>query len=808
MARNFRTATPQYLQDFIFEPDWKYLESSLIKRQTDFDKVGQMAELLGGQLKTPFLPFDEGKVRNAQEYYNNEIDSITNDLQNNRINEREAQKRIGILSRNLQDDLSTGILGAVVGRYNNFTYLDKLNEESFKKSPSDANMFKQYFYNKLEEDTYANPYTSFSPTRMVNLPLMTDDRYRKIYEKAAANLITTKSQNGRYIVKIEDLDPIELQNEIYRIYMNDPEVQAYLSQQGMLGDRRYFNVDSNGNVSLKPVYIYKDRNGNVISEEEAQKLRQAYQNLSEKEKQKTPYPIREEINPDNLFIQTANGLGDVYGFKKTTWTTDDFALEDLKYQHDLGKIAARAKWAMARDKAKHKLENPEEEKPTESTQDGFTNVNNMNRTLKDDQKLLWNRSGLSQSDISNLPEAEQNAYLRYLSSIESAKIPTINDLAKKDGWFKTNLKDFNNGSNFNVANRMITTIKDIIKKNPSIDLNNPENLNKILFKEYGNMIHITDKQMKDANMFGNSGVSIITDQVNSTSKPFRNVDKENRNNLKMRFINEITSRYLDNIKPQMEKYYKEYSETTNSTSENYIAGLSDKGLKTAKSILSSDMSLTSPQRVYIDASTGIPLTAKQVNEISSKGYKIPGMVGATNYANQGFFIITNDGRRIISSANKEATNDTNPTDNLDNYYASHPENFSNINNPVILQAKNYVVRRLAQKFSDSTQKYNEKDSNGNSYVVNKVYERIPIGNSSIPFIIKQKTDTSGNTNYEILYNSKNGGETSITASNFGNSVSNKTATQAADYINSANKRGISTLEEAGLILQEVIKGTR
>lgn len=786
MARNFRTATPQYLQDFIFEPDWKYLESSLIKRQTDFDKIGQMAELLGGQLKTPFLPFDRGKVENAQEYYNNEINTITNDLQNDRITEREAQKRIGTLSKNLQDELSTGILGAVVGRYNNYMALDKLNEESFKKSPGDANMFKQYLYNKLEADTYLDPYTSFSPSRMVNLPLMTDDRYRKIYEKAAANLITTKSQNGRYIIKIEDLDPIELQNEIYRIYMNDPEVQSYLSQQAMLGDERYFNIDSQGNVSLKPVYIYKDRNGNVISEEEAQKLRQAYQNLSEKEKQKTPYPIREEINPDNLFIQTANGLGDVYGFKKTTWTTDDFALEELKNQHKLAQIAAKGHQDRKTNEVKHKLENPEEEKPTETTQDSFTNVNNINRTLKDDQKLLWNKFNLSQSDISNLPEAEKNAYLRYLSSVDNINIDP-KQIIKNNSWFssKADLTNYVK-NNESLINNGVDWVKNFIRKNPSVNLSNPETIAQYYLKEMGDKINIPNSPSN----------------LNLNAKE----EKALKEMKKMSFAKSLIGNILDIAKPQMEKYYKDYSETTNSTSENAVAGLSDIGLKTVRAILNNDMGLKSPQRTYIDASTGVSLTAKQVNEL--KNIKILGMVGSTNYSKKGFLIITNDGRRIISSANKEATNSTNPIDNLDDNFALHPENFSNKTNYVTFQANNPVVEKIAQDFSDSTHEYNEKDNSGNSYKVRKVYERIPIGNSSIPFIIKQKTDASGNTNYEILYNSKNGGETSITASNFGNSISNKTATQAADYINSANKKGISTVEEAGLILQEVIRGTR
>lgn len=791
MARNFRTATPQYLQDFIFEPDWKYLESSLIKRQTDFDKVGQMAELLGGQLKAPFLPFDRDKVENAQEYYNNEINTITNDLQNDRITEREAQKRIGTLSRNLQDELSTGILGAVVGRYNNYMALDKLNEESFKKSPGDANMFKQYLYNKLEADTYLDPYTSFSPSRMVNLPLMTDDRYRKIYEKAVANLITSKSQDGRYIIKEENLDPIELQNEIYRIYMNDPEVQSYLSQQAMLGDERYFNIDSQGNVSLKPVYIYKDRNGNVISEEEAQKLRQAYQNLSEKEKQKTPYPIREEINPDNLFIQTANGLGDVYGFKKTTWTTNDFVLEELKNQHKLAQIAAKAKEDRARDKAKYELENPPE--PKEITQGGYTVLNNINRTLKDDQKLLWNRFNLSQSDISNLSEPEKNAYLRYLSSVDNINIDP-KQIIKNNSWFNnSDLTDYAK-NNENLINNGVDWVKNFIRKNPSVDLNNPEIIAQHYLKEMGNKINISTYDIQKYK------------ERNSPDNLNYYKDSEVIKNLKAYFANSVVKNVLNIAKPQMEKYYKEYSETTNSTSENAVAGLSNKGLTTAKSILNSDMSLTSPQRTYIDASTGNILTTKEVNKI--KNYRITGMLGASNYANQGFELITDDGRRIISSANKEATNITNPVDNSDNYYASDPENFLDKNNPITFQANNYMVRKLAQKFSDSTHKYNEKDNNGNSYKVEKVYERINIGNSSIPFIIKQKTDASGNTNYKILYNSKNGGETSITASDFGNSVSNKVATQAADYINNANKKGISTLVEAGLILQEVIKGTR
>lgn len=801
MARNFRTATPQYLQDFIFEPDWKYLESSLIKRQTDFDKVGQMAELLGGQLKTPFLPFDRGHVVNAQEYYNNEIDTITNDLQNDRITEREAQKRIGTLSRNLQDELSTGLLGAVVGRYNNYMALDKLNEESFKKSPGDANMFKQYLYNKLAADTYLDPYTSFSPSRMVNLPLMTDDRYRKIYEKAVANLITSKSEDGRYIIKEENLDPIELQNEIYRIYMNDPEVQSYLSQQAMLGDERYFNIDSEGNISLKPIYIYKDRNGNIISEEEAQKLRQAYQNLSEKDKQKTPYPIREEINPDNLFIQTANGLGDIYGHKKTTWTTNDFALEDLKYQHDLGKIAAKGGQDRKTLDHKKKLEEKQEETPPVTTQNGYITVNNRDKTLKEDQKTLLNRSNLTETDINNLPDIEKYAYLRYLSSIESAKTPTVDELIKKDGWFNLNLKKYNNSSNFDIANQMITRIKDILKKNPSANLNNPENFRKILLKEFGNKIQITQEQIKN-----------FKDQPSfSYSKPLKDNNKKITDSeivevLKSGFINELTSRYLDNIKPQMKEYYKQYSETTNSTSENPVVGLSNIGLERAKEIISNDIVLRSPQRVYTDASTGRVLSQKEVNKLKSIGYSITGMMGASNYGNNGFTIRTNDGRIIVSSENYEANNIVNPTRNLDYYYAANPENFTDKNNIVSFQSENKLATDIARDFSIASNNYIETDKDGNRINVGKIYKTIYINNTAMPLVIKRKINSSNEVTYEILIQNKNsGGLSYITPNNFGNSVNKKFAEDASEFINNYNKKGIESAYDAGLILQQVIQ---
>lgn len=787
MARFFSTATPQYLQDFIYQPDWNFLEASLSKRQTDFDNVGKAASLLEGQLTVPYLPFDKGKVENAQQYFNNEIDSITNDLYNNKISELEAQKRIGLLSRNIQDELSTGLLSSVVGRYNNFNYLDELNKETFKNSPEDANMFKNYFYNKLEADTYNDPYTVFSPTRMVNLPNLTDEEYRKIWEKAAANLQTRFSKDGAYKIELEELNPNDLMEEMLNIYMKDPKVSAYLSQQAMLGDRRYFDIDSEGNISEKPFVNYIDSKGNKISFEEYNKLMNEYDKLSDSEKQKRGLPAKEKLNMDNPFISIASGLADIYGYSKEKWFESGYYLENLKHRHKMAQIRAKGDEDRKTNKAKHDLENKEEEPP--QTLDGYTTVNNRDETLRGDQNLLWNNFDMSMDKIGELNPAQQEAYMRIVNSVKTANITKDDIIENANKLFSSNPipKDIlKNNEKF--VNELITKMGDAVIKNPSVDFTNPDNLVNLV--------------LKDVKVPFNVGA----DKINKWKQTRLNVN-DMKEMLKQGLAKSVAANYGSVLNKRAKNYYKEYSETTSSTSENPVAGLSSKGMKDIKRMIQQEGSLETPQFTYYDASTGKEISSKEFKDLGLnkvQDNQITGYVGQTNYGENGIEIIAN-GKRIIMTENKNNSNIVNANQRLLASFGVDSENFSNPNHPNILENRVPFIKRAKRAFFNPVKSV-QTDSRGNKIYIETAPETLYVNNTAIPISLKRVTDSTGNSTYTIKYNSKQGA-TEITPQSFGKGVNGQVARDAANFINEANRSGrLKSTADVGVVLQQLQNG--
>lgn len=786
MARFFSTATPQYLQDFVYQPDWNFLEASLSKRQTDFDNVGKMASLLEGQLTVPYLPFDKGKVINAQQYFNNEIDSITNDLYNNRISETEAQKRIGLLSRNIQDELSTGLLSSVVGRYNNFNYLDELNKETFKNSPEDANMFKNYFYNKLEADTYNDPYTSFTPTRMVNLPNLTDEEYRKIWEKAAANLQTRFSKDGAYKIELEELDPNDLMEEMLSVYMKDPRVSAYLAQQAMLGDRRYFDIDSEGNIIEKPLVNYTDSEGNKISFDEYNKLMNEYDKLPDSEKQKRGLPAKQNLNMDNSFVSIASGLADIYGYSKEKWFESGYYLENLKHRHKMAQIAEEGNQRRKLEKFKKDLEKEEE---LLLLNDGYTTINNIDQTLKGDQDKLWNTFNMSTDKIGELSLTQQEAYMRIVNSVKTANITKDDIIENANKLFSSNpisKDELKNNEKF--VNELITKMGDAVIKNPSVDFTNPDNL-----------VNLALKDVK-------TPFNVEADKVNRWKQTKLNVN-DMREMVKYGFAKNLAANYGSVLNKRVNNYYKKYSETTSSTSENPVAGFSSTGMKTVQRMIQNDGSLETPQYTYYNASTGKEISNKELKNLNLgkiQPNQITGFVGKTDYGENGIEIIAS-GKRIIMTENKNNSNIVNANQKLLASIGSNPKNFSNPNHPVILENNVPFVKRVIGDFLNPVESI-KTDSKGNRIRIQTAYETLYAKNTAIPISLKRVTDSTGNSVYTIEYNSKQGA-TKITPQSFGKNVNGNVARQAADFINEANSSGrLKSTADVGVALQQLQNG--
>ena len=329
MARNYKTATPEFVQDIMYQPPWKLMQEVLQTKQAGYDTALQSTELFKNMLNINHLGFEDEKSNEIKEYWDSKVTDVVNQLKQNPNDYSKTMPVIRDLARELDTDRKTGNIAKIEGRHAAWNKWMKDNEDIQKEDPTLYNQLANHWYSDLQNKTGENFKTEFKGTKGILKPDINSKDMRDALKEFKAN--ATETSNGMYKINNKWLSEAEVQQAVSDLYMANPNAQGYIKQMNMLKDPRYYD-EATG--MSREVFQLVDNSGNPLSQEGALTLQENYSKLSKDEKAKTPFPFSRQLNSQHGLAGGIRGWGNILGFKEQSMDEDKFGLRSQDYKYD------------------------------------------------------------------------------------------------------------------------------------------------------------------------------------------------------------------------------------------------------------------------------------------------------------------------------------------------------------------------------------------------------------------------------------------------------------------------------------------
>lgn len=110
MARFFQTADPNFVDDFIFQPNWDMAAMVLQKKDADIQDQLDTLSLFDSLPIDYWKEVDSGLAQQVQDDYSRRVDDITKQMQGNLMDTGRNRQLLNQLRRDVQKDFNTGTL--------------------------------------------------------------------------------------------------------------------------------------------------------------------------------------------------------------------------------------------------------------------------------------------------------------------------------------------------------------------------------------------------------------------------------------------------------------------------------------------------------------------------------------------------------------------------------------------------------------------------------------------------------------------------------------------------------------------------
>jgi len=351
MARFYRTATPYFVQDGIYNPPVEMMRGLIERKDIWNDEMLKHADLLDNTLTDfPHLDMDREYVQKMQRELGEEVGGLVGALSEDPGNYQRYMPEINRLRKKIAAEMSTGQLSVIKKNAEAWAKHLEDNKEGLAADKETGNRFNQHLYEDLRKRREKDPMATFTGQRMAYLPDLAE-KYTKMFEKVKADY--RLESDGYYHRGKEKVSRERIHGIVMDMLMADPNVVGYMRQDHMLGGRRF--IDDKGNAVL--FYRTVDGRGNAISSEEAASRRENYENmLSElqhllgRELDKTEEARkkvledslrkaqaglgREVINPEHGFSHLARGLGNIFAYEKDDIKVDEYGKMGEQFKYD------------------------------------------------------------------------------------------------------------------------------------------------------------------------------------------------------------------------------------------------------------------------------------------------------------------------------------------------------------------------------------------------------------------------------------------------------------------------------------------
>lgn len=313
MARFYKTATPDFVDDFMYQPPWELIEKAMTFNEEGIQNALETTKLFD-YLEVPHLndPVVNTKVEELKNKYSGTADTIASNIQSEIATNPQAWKKyipeIENLQTNFQKDYLAGDLAKIRKDYENRLAFEELNKDVKEKNPT-------LYYaalNAINSNWASDPNreSEWVGERLSDFDINSKEIVDGLKDFQAE--IQTRVQNG-YITETKYKDPNAIAKDYMTRVFSDPKAQQFL-QQAIKYKLPGF-VDEKGDP-IPPKIIVDNKTGKTISQEEFEAERERYESLSDEERAKQGKSMlnySEVLNPEFAWSKTFSNVGNRLG---------------------------------------------------------------------------------------------------------------------------------------------------------------------------------------------------------------------------------------------------------------------------------------------------------------------------------------------------------------------------------------------------------------------------------------------------------------------------------------------------------------
>lgn len=250
MGRWYRTANPQFL-DYMYELPKEAMMKAVETADAQIAKQDEANQALKGLLKLDAIDKDKPYANQLLTGYETEIEEIAKDIQKDPLAYRRSNPRISDLKTRINTDFTRGEAFNIQSNYDTRKSNYEAMKEAFKKDPSKFN------YGDVEKlqsilDTQYEGFQKggYDVDRLREfVDIKEFDKYGDKYEaEVIEKLGAFKGQDGYLYTskdKTETVDPSLIKKHLVDILMSDQKLNDYYRQQIQLGnitEDQYYNL--------------------------------------------------------------------------------------------------------------------------------------------------------------------------------------------------------------------------------------------------------------------------------------------------------------------------------------------------------------------------------------------------------------------------------------------------------------------------------------------------------------------------------------------------------------------------------------
>ena len=281
MGRFYKTAQPEFVDNFIYQPPWELMNQVMASKQQGYNDALAQTELFKDlQIRHRDTEDENQNVTEIKDYWNTKADEIARKIKNDQepdsyLKYAEELKQLG---RQLKSDYTEGNISKVQGTYDNYQgYLKKI-EKIKETDPQRANALlkeadEKWKGNSLQTGVW-NQEDMYNTPDFAKYIKETSDRIKADAEKHGTEIYKglniMKTVNG-----VKQIDPLKLQQAAYLDFAQDPANKAYAGQVQRLGLGKYdVPMFENRYKNNETKQVLTENDYNKLSEEDKKKYTQ------------------------------------------------------------------------------------------------------------------------------------------------------------------------------------------------------------------------------------------------------------------------------------------------------------------------------------------------------------------------------------------------------------------------------------------------------------------------------------------------------------------------------------------------------